>query len=266
MSSSTLVNVADDAEVRLVGLLSSPASPQNFKQDCEASIANGDASKLIRTIVTDKGSIASLVAAPSEEGVSAISLLAALLDRVKDGSSGQLLNELADAIVSSGSNDSSSATKEVALLSTLYNMRTNPSEKVGLLVKILRLAASREPSLLESNTTVLGKLMEPTRLTGMLDEWNLEPTGRRELYKAAAEGAKMPLSKQQFTLLVVETYTKADVDSSGLEYAKKAAVGAIQDPVSLFVQQRKILSYPAIEALEQSDGTFCLRNVSFSSQ
>jgi hypothetical protein len=54
--------------------------------------------------------------------------------------------------------------------------------------------------------------------------------------------------------LVVETYSKSDIDSSGLDAAKQAAIGAIRDPVSLFVQQRKILSLPVIQALEKKDG------------
>mmetsp|Transcript_29716 Transcript_29716/g.55693 ORF Transcript_29716/g.55693 Transcript_29716/m.55693 type:complete len:403 (-) Transcript_29716:281-1489(-) len=256
MASSALVNVAEDAELRLVKLLAESAAPgsvrPNFVQDCEACIGNGDAAQLIRTIVAESGAIAALVAL-DEEGVSAISLLAALLDRVKDGSSRQLLNDLADAIVRASSNDNPSSTKEVSLLATLYNMRSDPAEKVELLVKMIRLGASRQPSMLEANTSVLGKWIEPSRLTAMLDEWKVDPAGRRDLYRAAAEGVKAPLAKQQFSLLVVGTYSKSDIDTSGLEYAKKAAIGAIRDPVSLFVQQRKILSQPAIEALGGSD-------------
>ncbi|KAL3937983.1 MAG: hypothetical protein SGARI_001920, partial [Bacillariaceae sp.] len=258
MSSAVLVNVSAEAEVHLVGLLSKTSSSGGFKLDCESSIASGDASKLIRTIVNDEGSMKGLVAAPTEEGVSAISLIAALLEKVKDGSSSQLLKELADAIVRSGSGDSSSAVQEITLLATLYNMRTDPSEKIALLVRMIQLASSRDPSLLEPNTSVLGKWMDSSRLSAMLDEWNVAPAGRRELYRAAAEGAQNALSKQQFTLLVVETYAKSDFDAIGVEYAKKAAIGAIQDPVSLFVQQRNIMSLPAVQALSQSDGTFFL--------
>jgi hypothetical protein len=241
---SKLVNVSEDAEYKLVGLLcTTPVVQDSFK----------DAKKLLRAIL-EQGNIGRLVAVPTEEGVSAVSILAALLEKVNDGSRSQLLNDLADAITRSGNGDPSSATKEVALLATLYNMSTDPADKVGLLAQMIKLASSREPSLLESSTSALGKWMDASRLSGMLDEWNIQPTGRRELYHAAAEGAQTALSKQQFTLLVVETYSKSDVDSIGIEYAKKAAIGAIRDPVSLFVQQRKMLSLPAIEALSQNDG------------
>jgi translation initiation factor 3 subunit M len=44
------------------------------------------------------------------------------------------------------------------------------------------------------------------------------------------------------------------VDAEGLKSSKQAAMGAIQDPVSLFVQQRNILSLPAIQALQKTAG------------
>merc|ERR1712176_600372 len=67
--------------------------------------------------------------------------------------------------------------------------------------------------------------------------------------------ANSPNARQQFTLLVTETYSTVDIDESGLEAAKQAAIGAIRDPVSLFVQQRKILSLPAIQKLETNDAS-----------
>lgn len=41
-----------------------------------------------------------------------------------------------------------------------------------------------------------------------------------------------------------------DVDAVGLKASEEAAIGAIRDPVSLFVQQRNILSLPAIQSLK----------------
>ncbi|KAL3913815.1 MAG: hypothetical protein SGILL_006342, partial [Bacillariaceae sp.] len=236
----SLVNVSGDAEQKVVAVFGLQVDHNTMM----------DASKLLR-ICLSQGDMKKVVALPKEDGVSAVSILGALLAKVDDGSSSQLLNQLADAITSSG--DASTASKEVALLATLYNMTTEPASKVGLLVRIIKVAASRDPSLLESNTSALGNWMNAARLSGMLDEWEIAAAGRRELYSAAAEGAPTALVKQQFTLLVVETFSKSDVDANGLEYAKKAAIGAIQDPVSLFVQQRKLLSLPAIEALGQNE-------------
>ena len=270
-ASSALVNVVDGAELCLVRLLADSAAPgsirPSFVPDCEACIAHSDASQLLKTIVAEQGAIAALVSL-DEEGVSAISLLAACLDRVEDDSSAKsVLNKLADSIISISSSaskggDATAIKKAISLLATLYNMRSEPTEKVALLVKMIRHASSQS-SLLEAENSVLGKWMDPAQLVSMLDEWKVQPAGRRELYRAAAEGSASQESskssltaKQQFTLLVVETYSKSDVDASGLKAAKQAAIGAIRDPVSLFVQQRKILSLPAIQALKSSDGAF----------
>ena len=262
-ASSALVNVVDGSELCLVRLLADSAAPgsirPNFIPDCEANIAHSDATQLLKTIVAEQGAIAALVSL-EEEAVSAISLLAACLDQVEDTDSEKMLNELADSIISiaTSADNADSTAKAISLLATLYNMRSDPTEKVALLVKMIRLASSnKSSSLLEADNSVLGKWMDPTRLVTMLDEWKVKAAGRRELYRAAADGSKKSSNtKQQFTLLVVETYSKSDIDSSGLDAAKQAAIGAIRDPVSLFVQQRKILSLPVIQALEKKDGTF----------
>jgi len=244
-ASSALVNVVDGAELCLVRLLADEASPGSirpaFVQDCETCIAHSDATQLIQTIVQEQGAIAALLSL-DEEAVSATSLLAACLDSADN--SAALLIQLADSIIAIASN---APAKGISLLATLYNMRSNPTEKVALLVKMIKLASS--DGLLEAENSVLGKWMDPAQLVSMLDEWNVAKAGRRELFMAAAEAT----GRQEFTLLMVETYSDADVDASGLAAAKQAAIGAIKDPVSLFVEQRKILSLPAILALEASD-------------
>jgi hypothetical protein len=204
---SSLVNVAEDAELRLVKLLadSAESTRPGFVQDCEACIVHGDAAQLMRTILGEQGAISALVSL-QDEAVSAVSLLAALLDKVKTSSS-QLVDELADSVIRSATSESADAAKAVSLLATLYNMRSKPAEKVGLLVKMIRLAASHQPSLLEPHASALGKWMDTTRLPLMLDEWQVKSSDRRELYRAASQGAPSPLAKQRFTLLTVETYT-----------------------------------------------------------
>ena len=206
-ASSALVNVAEDAELRLVRLLadSSESTGPNFVQDCESCIVHGDAAQLMRTIMAEQGAIAALISM-EEEAVSAVSLLAALLDRVKNTNSSQLVEELANSVIHAVPSDATDVSRPISLLAMLYNMRSDPLEKVGLLVKMIGLAAARQPSLLETNGSVLGKWMDSSRLPAMLDEWNVQPANRRDLYRAAAEGAWSPLVKQQFTLLVVQTY------------------------------------------------------------
>jgi hypothetical protein len=257
-ASSALVNVVDGAELCLVRLLAESSAPGSirpgFVQDCETCIAHSDATRLIQTIVSEQGAIAALVSL-DDEAVSAISLLAACLDRVQSPGSANMLIQLADSIIAISAASSGATTKAISLLATLYNMRSNPVEKVALLVKMIQLATSDPGDLLDSDSSVLGKWMDPGQLTKMLDEWDVPPAGRRELFLAAADGSQSsPNARQQFILLVVETYSSVDIDTSGLEAAKQAAIGAIRDPVSLFVQQRKILSLPAIQALETSDG------------
>jgi len=249
-ASSALVNVAEDAELRLVRLLadSAQSTRAGFVQDCEACILHGDAAQLMRTILEEKGAISALVSL-EEEAVSAVSLLAALLDRAKDVNSSKLVDDLADSVIQSTATEET--LKAVSLLATLYNMRSDPLEKIGLLVKMISLASARHPALLESSSSFLSRWMEASKLSSMLDEWHVKPEDRRALYRAAASGTTSPLSEQMFTLLAVETYSKADIDAEGLEFAKKAAIGAIRDPVSIFVEQRKILSLPAIQALKE---------------
>ena len=44
------------------------------------------------------------------------------------------------------------------------------------------------------------------------------------------------------------------MDEQGLAAAKDAAIGAIRDPVTLFMQQRSMLTMPAIQALASNPG------------
>ena len=79
-ASSALVNVAEDAELRLVRLLADAAESTRpgFIEDCEACIVHGDAAQLMRTILSEQNAISALISL-EEEAVSAVSLLAALL-------------------------------------------------------------------------------------------------------------------------------------------------------------------------------------------
>jgi len=244
VGSSALVNVTEDAELRLVRHLAEGAetTSPSFVEDCEGCIARGDAAKLMTTILAENSAIQAL--SLDDEAVSAVSLLAALLDRAKDS---QLVDKLADSLIQVSTDTS----KTISLLATLYNMRSDALEKVGLLVKMVKLATERQPSLLEPHNSMLGKWIDASHLPGMLDEWKVDPVSRRPLYLAASEGASTPLAKQRFTLLVLETYSSSDIDPQGVKVAEQAAVGIIRDPVSLFEQQRNILALPAIQALEQ---------------
>jgi len=301
--SSVLVNVSDDAEVRLVTLLAD-AAPRSFvsatfSQDCQKCIQDGHAGALLDTVLKDAGAMAALIRLePTEEAMGAVSLLSALSERA-----GRPVQPLAEAIVNapavpdennnstSTSNNSNSKTnkeaRQVALLSVLYNMRSQPSEKCWLLCKMIELAGSTSDScrtLLDPEAT-LGKLLvdemvgktssssttttttaaaaaastaapfvssspgQPP-LVALLDSWKVT-NERRAVYRTVA--SVLPETdprKQRFLLLLVDSYSKdgSALDATALEAAKEAAIGAIRNPLSLFVHQRHLLSLPVIQA------------------
>mmetsp|Transcript_6240 Transcript_6240/g.9595 ORF Transcript_6240/g.9595 Transcript_6240/m.9595 type:complete len:380 (+) Transcript_6240:235-1374(+) len=242
MSSSTLVNVAEDAENRLVALLAGSGRP-SFVQDCEQCLLNGDAAGLLKVIISDQGAMNELL--NGEEA--SFSLLAALLERV---SVAEQEVQLADALATAVETQLTDKEKQLRLLSALYNLRSRPHEKCGLLVRMVALA----PSL----TGRLGELVED--LVNLLDGWSIDLKERRPLYRVIAQ--KDETKKQKFTLLLVETYTDASqIDKEGLDAAREAAIGAIRDPVTLFQQQRSMLSTPVIKALAGSNDTKDLYNL-----
>jgi hypothetical protein len=260
------VNVAEDAELRLVRLLADAAPSQllspTFVQECEECMIQADAASLLETIVADKGAMAALFALePLEEAVSAFSLLAALLDRVDaddPNAETKLAVALADAVIDfTGPNGEDTTAKKITFLSTLYNIRCNGQEKCALLTRMVKLA---EPDMLNEGQA-LGNLITPEnndvpRIVAMLDAWNVPVDARRQLYQAVAAHALPGTRKQRFTLLLVDTYKDASqVDDLGLAAAKEAAIGAIQDPVTLFMQQRGMLTMPAIQALKSNSDT-----------
>jgi translation initiation factor 3 subunit M len=293
-ASSTLVNVAEDAELRLVRLLCSPPQgpasvSDQFLPTCQQCIAMGDAAQLLQTIVQEKAAIQALMELPStEEAVSVVSLLAALLDRVgeKDATAAtSLVHALAEAMVQRGTATGTGAggsdvTRTVTLLSTLYNMRANPMEKCRLLVRMMQLAgtSSSSTTTAESGATTtsptstppmsildptlpFGKLLlgspEPLLVT-WLNTWKVPVAERRAAYAAAAQGATTAATRQRFYIYLVESYNNKNskeqdvLDATALSYARETALGAIRDPVTWIVQQRQLLSCRAIQALTTS--------------
>jgi hypothetical protein len=227
-ASSTLVNVAEDAELRLVRLLAETFPSQvvqvspTFVSSAEACITHGDASQLLKTIVEEAGAMTALLMLEGEEAISAFSLVCALLDRVDESS--QMLQELCDAIVNvatttTGGDAVDFAQHKLMLLSTLYNMRADPLEKCGLIVRMLQLAGTSTNN--NNNNNPLGKLLstEPNakdpRLVALLEDWKVPIAQRGVVYKAAADASGATTNshdiKQRFTLLFVETYQSAAV-------------------------------------------------------
>jgi hypothetical protein len=231
-SSTTLVNVAEDAELRLVRLLGETAKGASFVQDCEACIQKADAAQLLKTIIKDTGALEALFGLePTGEAVSAFSLLTALLTRVgrdKPSEEETLTKQLADAVANikvSGKDPTELVQRQIALLSVLYNMRFIGKEKCSLLAQMITLAGASQPSLLEPGKPLGDILHEdvsssqpsvaPTspRLVAMLEAWEVPLKDRRELYLAAAQAIPSDSPrKQRFLLLFVESYKDAVSD------------------------------------------------------
>ena len=264
--SSTLVNIAENAEIRLIELLATEAKSSTFESDCEQCIANAQASNLIRTIMEDEGALSSLWNVEvGSDGVSAFALLVALLDRVKEEESSSSSEEsvlamtLADNIAQIAlKSDVESAKKMLGMLCFLYNLRANGTEKCHLLCHIVTIAAFSCPDVLEEEEKgELGTLLEPENISHSLEKWNVSLKEKRKLLTAvgrAMDEKGNQHEKQKFYLLLLETYNSVDVnqiskDKEAMEIAKSAAIGAIQDPITLFVEQRGMLHLSAIRAL-----------------
>jgi translation initiation factor 3 subunit M len=264
--SSTLVNVAEDAELRLVTLLGESAG-ESFQDTCTACLTGGDADKLIKTVVASAPAMQALLQLENEEAVAAVSLLAALVQKCKAASKSAIAQSLVDAICAGEDNDLSATERKITMVSVLYNML---DMKCTLLNRMLELAGKHAAVLLQPETT-LGQLLSspqdttfatgasttPPPIVTLLDSWKDAVTvqERRMLYSTVCKAVPETDSrKQRFLLLLLETYTNASVmDAAGFATAKDAAVGAIRDPVTLFRHQRDILSSPAIQALKKND-------------
>jgi hypothetical protein len=215
--SSTLVNVAEHAELTLVRLMAESApkkklSPK-FEADCEACISNADAPALIRTILRDAGAMAALfVMDPVEDAISAFTILAALLDRVgadRPGEEAGLAAELAETV---GNNKKFDAGKRIAMLCALYNLRTDGGEKCRLLARIVALSAESDPKMLASGHA-LGSILDADNISSLVSAWNTASVAEhRALLRTIADGVRKvgdedSISRnQRFLLLLVETY------------------------------------------------------------
>lgn len=268
--SSTLVNISEHAELRLIALLASTATSSTFRADCESCIANAEAARLIRTIGRDDGAVEGLFRFKTlslHDAVSAFFLWAALLDRVDVKEQGRVAEEMADAVIKCGVGSGGSGNKVdprrrrrvVAMLCALYNLRTDATDKCRLLERIVRQnsgsATNEQPQLVHDAERALERW----------DEDGVVPTqDRRNLLRALADSCNSDSSgggtddkqqqqrKQRFLLRLVRTYKdeRECRTKEALTMATQAAEGAICDPVTLFAEQRGMLRMPAIVALK----------------
>jgi len=285
--SSTLVNISDDADPRLIRVLApSTPNPSSFESACANAIAAGDAAQLLRTVI-DNGAIAGLLGNDYtlEEAVSAFSLLTVYLDRVEDmGVEKDLCGALAAAVggQAGGEEDTMRREKQSAMVAALFNLRSDGTEKVKLLTNIVDLAdvSALTPGEPRGVSALADLLDYDASLKSALVVWGGGADGianedLRALYKAMSRGMDRVLGalgkmeeqdkttaikveaakerKQTYLLLFLETYKEeSQLDKEAATFAQEASLQAIRDPIHLFSTQRRILSLPAIAALSKS--------------
>lgn len=282
-ASSTLVNTAEAAELRLFHHLGNHDATSPFVMNCESFIANSDAASLLDTVINYRPALDVLMKEDSDadEAVGAFSLLAALLDRVENKTlSGQIVLRLAGAVED---HDTGSAERKMNMLCALYNLRSGAKEKCWLIGRILTLCAFSGDeemvlTLLPGRNSTLGNLLEENALERLMMGFSsdgadaLDKADWRSLFNVAStvvnrvaevcagkdldkEAIGAQSLKQRFLLKLLATYGNDAVDDDGLRAAREAAIGAIRDPVTLFNEQRSILSLLPIQQLAKNSGT-----------
>lgn len=230
-------------------------------------------------------------ASGSEDGVHAFSLLSALLDGIEDGKEvEEVMNVIVDAVEKYQPGEETDDEKKQAIvekkmkmLCALYNLRHDGKEKCWILGRILHTCAFGGVdecvlSLLPGRDSTFGTLLEKNNLGSLLAGLEkegsqiLSSTDKRSLFAIASavtakveevckekgmekEASTAYGSKQRFLLKMLSSYsTINDVDEEAIAAATKAAVGAISDPISLFHEQRCIMSLPPVMALANDKG------------
>lgn len=201
--SSTLVNISDDADSRLIRVLA-PSDNASFEKECGEAIADGDAARLLRTIV-GSGAVSGLLGSDVslDEAVSVFSLLTVYLDRVGDAAvEKELCAALADAVTSaSGGEEEGRREKQSAMVAALFNLRTDGSEKVGLLTKIIGLAeeSALSPGDNPRGASAICDLLDVNVLKSTLKLWGgddgIDSAELRALYAEVSKAMDRVLAK-----------------------------------------------------------------------
>jgi len=209
-ASSTVVNAAESADLRLIHLLGNHEATSAFVMTCEDHISNADAPNLLSTIFQNTTAIKVLMSLDKDEAVGAFSLLSAYFDRV-DGAvrADSLLRLMVGAVESyrrpksKGSGAKAVAAEEAVqrdlvekrlnMLSMLYNLRSSSKEKVWILGRIVQLSVSMPShtelglNLLPGRNATLGNLLSgPAHLEGGCFDEEVTPEERRALYGIVA--------------------------------------------------------------------------------
>jgi hypothetical protein len=234
MASSIIVNTADAAELRLVHYLGDHDATSGFVQACESSVREGDASSLIRTVLSYPPAIKKIMT-DKEEGSGAFSLLAALMDRLP---SYEEVHEFTQVLVKMVEEAECDLDTKVNLLCNLYNLRGG-KDKSWILGRILNtyIQSSEEDAilnLLPERKSTIGELLQGNNLERFLIGLQNEDKSvsfndeKRQLFGIASElagklsqvcnGNKMEKEAanadstgQRFLLKMLETYDEVSL-------------------------------------------------------
>jgi len=234
MASSIIVNTADAAELRLVHYLGDHDATSGFVQACESSIREGDASSLIRTVLSYPPAIQKVMT-DKEEGSGAFSLLAALMDRLTNH---EEVHEFTQVLVKMVEEAEGDVSTKVNLLCNLYNLRGG-KDKSWILGRILNayVQSSEEEAilnLLPERKSTIGDLLQGNNLERFLIGLQNEDKNvsfndeKRQLFGIASElagklsqvcsgnemekeAATADSTRQRFLLKMLATYDEVSI-------------------------------------------------------
>lgn len=301
--SSALVNVAEQAELSLIRLLSSHmqssgASTTRVEEDCENLIAHADALGFVRRVLLsdDFPALSVLLSeggSSEEDGfgltdaVSAFSLLVALLQR--EGGDDNVETDAAEVqkdvavklLNMCEKNSTYSNAYAMGMLKVLFDLATVPVVKCFLFQSMVQLAINAQSEDNSSSSSLLvelwsirytydlsnASLLSARQVSLLANTIEHGTAEKRALFHVVGkalealasilvyEDSKAVVNElQKMLLLEIETYqNEAEVDANAIAAAKKAATGAVRDPVTLFSEQRNMLKLPAVLALKNSE-------------
>jgi len=176
---------------------------------------------------------------PRNDCVSAFSIFVNLLNKVGvEEEAMELTRDVGDVVVRYLEEGVIDFGKCWLLLCTLYNLRnSNDKEKCCLLARMVRVCP---PSLLLRS----GRMHVDT-LLGMVQDKRLLLDALIDAMKKSKGDEQAKYTMQKLLLLDIQLHQEA------YQAAYQATLGAIQDPITLFTEQRGMLTYPAVKSLEE---------------
>ncbi|KAK1747821.1 eukaryotic translation initiation factor 3 subunit M [Skeletonema marinoi] len=237
--SSTLVNISDDADLRLIRVLApATSSPSNFETECTTAIQGGDAAKLLRSVISN-GAVAGLLEDEFalDEAVSAFSLLTVYLDRVGDAS---VEKELCAALADCGDDETAlvKREKQSAMIAALFNLRSDAGQDRG----VSPLADMLDVATLKASLALWGSEIPDEELRALYEAIVRGMDRVLALLSKDTSGDKTKLKKvkaaneckQKYVLFVLATYTEeSQLDNTSAKYAEEAQLTSLPAVVAL---------------------------------